>query len=256
MASTAWPLPRRPTQIRGGKSLHIPVEPGRVLGELVGGGSFPGWRQQLPLSVPALRGQVCEVAGESWGLRVVARGNVRWPLGTAHALHTLGSCAGPSGCSLPGSFIRGRHVCLVNTGPGTWNRCPVSARIELFSSMWSMSGRIKCFNRMILPDGILSTETVVHFQGEKKVLFLLLCFFLIAVHCYQYTSVALWLWGPTRAWSCSAVGQSWAPCTVTVTVKPNPGRTRVFITESRREGLCLRYPWDLRRDKVSRMSSF
>lgn len=90
MASTARPLPRRPTQIRGGKSLHIPVEPGRVLGELVGGGSFPGWGQQSPLSVPAPRGQVCEVAGESWGLHVVARGNMRWPLGTAHALHTQG----------------------------------------------------------------------------------------------------------------------------------------------------------------------
>ena len=66
----------------------------------------------------------------------------------------------------------GAGLASVNMGPGAQNRCPASAKTELFGSLWSMSGRIKWFNWIHFAWWHFKYRNGTPFSGGQKALFL------------------------------------------------------------------------------------
>lgn len=149
-------------------------------------------------------------------------------------------------------------VWLLHAGQlGLWGRMCFSKdgtrSTELLSSVCPHSAQCLCQEGLngsvgsISPDGILSTEMVLHFQGDRKPFF-------YGCEC-PVISIPPWLQGPAGALACPAVTRA-EPLYWLRRRETEARRVWGSITESCLEGLCLHYPWDLGRDKVLGTSCF
>lgn len=148
-----------------------------------------------------------------------------------------------SGSSVHDSLACGVTCASANAGPGAQNRCPASAQTELFGSLWSVSGRIKWFNRIHFAWWHFKYRNGAPFSGDKKP---------FSYGCERpVISRPPWLQGPAGPWP------ALSPSLCCSRRRETEAR-RVWgsITESSLEGLCFHYPWDLGCDKVSGTSCF
>lgn len=118
-----------------------------------------------------------------------------------------------SGFSVQDSLACGVTCASANMGPGAQNRCPASAQTELFGSLWSVSGRIKWFNRIHFAWWHFKYRNSAPFSGDKKP---------FSYGCERpVISRPPWLQGPAGPWP------ALSPCAVPVAVKVKPGASGV-----------------------------